>query len=236
MPEISVIIPCYNGYKYMKRCLQSFEHQSYNNFELIVVDDCSTDDSYEQLVRYKKQSLLDLSIIKNNKNAGPGESRNTGVKNARGKWISFCDCDDWYEPDFLKEMLQKLINEQANLIMCDYYYVYGSNKKIKNGKMDVFKDRPVKEEILAYAQMSLCCILAGKELFDDIYVTRLYHAEDAALIPQLIAKSNNTIIDKRAFYNYVIRVGSASEKPEKKENKTRRTAKYFFAIFIPLPS
>ena len=142
MPEISVLIPCYNGFKYMERCLLSLESQSYNNFEVIIVDDCSADDSFEQLVKYKEKSDLNINIIKNIENVGPGESRNTGIKNACGKWISFCDCDDWYEPDFLKEMIQKAINEQADLVMCDYYYVYDKNKKIQSGVTDIFSDTP----------------------------------------------------------------------------------------------
>ena len=79
----------------MQRCLESLERQQYKNFEVIVVDDSSTDDSYYQLKMYAQNSELNMTVVSNEKNRGPGYSRNVGIKLAKGRWISFCDADDW---------------------------------------------------------------------------------------------------------------------------------------------
>ena len=66
--DITVIVPCYNGFRYMINCLSALENQTYKRFKVIIVDDCSTDDSYNQLTSYKEQSPLDITLIRNSKN------------------------------------------------------------------------------------------------------------------------------------------------------------------------
>ena len=111
----------------MQRCLESLERQQYKNFEVIVVDDCSTDDSYNQLKMYAQNSELNMTVVSNEKNRGPGYSRNVGIKLAKGRWISFCDADDWYPDDRLEKVSKKINN--ADCILCNYTKVYLSGKE-----------------------------------------------------------------------------------------------------------
>lgn len=107
-PIFSIVIPCYNSWRYMERGLHFLEKQTFIDFEVIFVDDCSTDDTYCQLEKYQQQSILSIRIIRNIKNSGPGESRNYGIKMAKGDYIAFLDSDDWYEVDFLEKMYGQL--------------------------------------------------------------------------------------------------------------------------------
>ena len=88
-PIFSIVIPCYNSWRYMERGLHFLEKQTFIDFEVIFVDDCSTDDTYCQLEKYQQQSILSIRIIRNIKNSGPGESRNYGIKMAKGDYIAF---------------------------------------------------------------------------------------------------------------------------------------------------
>ena len=94
MATISIIIPCYNGWKYMENCLQSLEKQTILPDEIIVMDDCSTDDSFAQLSAYTATSVLPLRVLRNEKNSGPGFSREVASQLVTSDYVAFCDCDN----------------------------------------------------------------------------------------------------------------------------------------------
>ncbi len=102
----SVIIPNYNRENSVIKAIESVLNQSYNNFELIIVDDCSTDNSFK-VVNAIEDSRIKL--FKLEKNSGAAAARNYGIRNSTGKYISFLDSDDQFEPNFLLESLNTLI-------------------------------------------------------------------------------------------------------------------------------
>ncbi|WP_410319630.1 glycosyltransferase family 2 protein [Methanobrevibacter sp.] len=109
---ISVIIPVYNVEEYLYVCLNSVLKQTYQDFEIICIDDASTDSSAE-ILEYFTQKDSRIRILKNDSNKGPGYSRNKGLKVAQGKYISFLDADDWFSPDTFEILVEK--TEQENL-------------------------------------------------------------------------------------------------------------------------
>ena len=109
---ISVIIPVYNVEDYLHVCLNSVLKQTYQNFEIICIDDASTDSSTE-ILEYFTQKDSRIKILKNDSNKGPGYSRNKGLEVAQGKYISFLDADDWFSPDAFEILIHKC--EQENL-------------------------------------------------------------------------------------------------------------------------
>lgn len=100
-PIVSVIIPCYNGAAYLKQCLDSIINQTLEEIEIICVDDGSTDDTLNILNEYKSKDSR-LQVV-TQKNAGAGAARNNGLRIATGKYLSFLDSDDFFEPDMLEE-------------------------------------------------------------------------------------------------------------------------------------
>lgn len=116
--KISIIIPVYNAEMYIKRCLESIISQSYKNFEILIIDDGSKDNS---VVICKKIQLANLDIdikIFSQKNSGPSVARNFGIKNSTGKYIMFIDADDYLGKDVLMNMIQNVKNN--TLIKCNY--------------------------------------------------------------------------------------------------------------------
>src|ERR1700683_5126974 len=100
--KISIIIPNYNSEKTISKTLNSIISQKMHNFEIIVVDDCSTDNSLQIISQYPK-----VNIIKNNKNHGPAYTRNKGIKNATGDILFFVDSDVYLEKNFIDILLRE---------------------------------------------------------------------------------------------------------------------------------
>lgn len=115
-PKISIIVPIYNVEPYLRKCLDSIIGQTYRNLEVILVDDGSTDGSPVILASYAGQD--DRIQVVTQANAGPGAARNTGFALANGQYVIFLDSDDWFEPDFLAQMLLRAQSTGADITIC----------------------------------------------------------------------------------------------------------------------
>lgn len=113
---ISVIIPVYNVEDYLHVCLNSILKQSYEDFEIICIDDASTDSSLEILEYFTKKDSR-VKILKNDSNRGPGFSRNRGLDEAKGKYISFLDGDDWFSQDAFEILVEKAEKDNLDLLL-----------------------------------------------------------------------------------------------------------------------
>lgn len=127
--ELSIIIPIYNAAGYLPRCIDSILNQSFENFELILINDGSSDNSGEICEEYKN---LDNRIwVYHLENSGPGAARNYGIKKARGKYVGFVDSDDFIHLDMYKKMLEsvKMNQKDIQVIMCNYEYLNMNTKQ-----------------------------------------------------------------------------------------------------------
>lgn len=142
-PLVSIIVPVYNVEKYLEECLNSLVNQTYENIEIIVVNDGSTDNSPKIINKF----VSDYSFVKtiNKLNGGLSDARNTGLPYAQGEYISFIDSDDFVEPDFIELMVNESIEKQTLVTVCDIDvffengkpgYVFEGLKHIK-GKTDI---------------------------------------------------------------------------------------------------
>ena len=120
-PEVTVVVPVYNVEKYLEQCIESILNQSFPDFELILVDDGSTDGSLDIERRYSAQNRRVKLIEKEHSNAG--EARNLGLEQAAGRYITFLDSDDYYEKDLLKKEYMQLEKDKADICACngDHY-------------------------------------------------------------------------------------------------------------------
>ena len=116
-PLVSIVVPVYNTEKYLSDCLESLLAQTEKNIEILAVDDGSSDGSPAVLRRYAA-NCPQIRIF-TQKNAGPGAARNTALKNARGKYVMFCDSDDMFKPSMCREMAQIMENENVDFAFCD---------------------------------------------------------------------------------------------------------------------
>lgn len=157
----SIIIPCYNGSKTIKRALSSVEDQTYNEFEIIIVDDGSSDNSKEVIEEFFKDKELDHKYIYQ-ENGGAASARNKAVANSRGKYLAFLDSDDEWHRDKLKLQLEYIEKLKTNFITTNYTYEeFGSTGEIKIEEYDF-------DQFLISNRTSTPCVIVSRELFDRV--------------------------------------------------------------------
>lgn len=213
MVKFSLIIPVYNVCDYLEECLDSVVNQMYDNYEVIVVNDGSTDDSLKIAKRYEKK-YPKLIKVYDKKNGGLSDARNYGIKKASGEYLFFIDSDDCILPDSLK-ILDNKINGSDILV---YNYLTGLNidNAIKvdtnNSNITSFKERYVVSKPCATNKV------CRRELFlsNDIeFPVGLYY-EDLATMPKLVFHAKKIVFIDEALYFY--RVRETSIMNEKKYN------------------
>ena len=119
-PEVSVIIPAYNTADYIERAIESVLQQTFSNFEIVVVDDASTDNTIEVL-----NNIADprLKVFRQAQNGGAGAARNRALQEATGTWIAVLDSDDWYAPERLEKLLSLANERDADMVADDLYII-----------------------------------------------------------------------------------------------------------------
>ena len=125
MPFFTVILPLYNKEKFVENTLKSILNQTFTDYEVLIVNDCSTDESVEIIKPYLSESI---KLLEHSVNKGLSASRNTGIKNAKTNYITFLDADDLWKPTFLETIYQLITNfPEAKIFGTNYEEVY-SNK------------------------------------------------------------------------------------------------------------
>lgn len=203
---ISIIIPVYNTEKYLDRCIQSVLAQTYTNWELLLIDDGSTDSSG---IICDKYAAHDNRIrVFHKPNGGVSSARNLGLDNAKGEWISFVDADDWIENSMLYDAHQKAIDENAEIIFTDIKYHYLDIKK--NAIYETFRwggGRP-KEALKNYLKETRNCpgwALIKYSLINDTlcrFPENITIYEDFHLLIRLVFQAIKVSNIKRPLYNY----------------------------------
>ncbi len=123
--KVSVIMPIYNAYDYLRPAIDSVLDQTLGEIELICIDDGSTDDSFELIKEYQKRDERIRVVTETN--AGPALARNNGIKRARGEYLAFLDADDFFEPDLLEKLYDKAKEQDLDVVISEYD-IYNSRK------------------------------------------------------------------------------------------------------------
>ena len=120
MAAVSIIIPVYNVEKYLRRCLRSVFAQTYQDFEVICVEDAGVDSSLDILEEFADKYPDRMHVICNEENIGPGRSRDKALANAKGTYICYVDADDYILPDFLAQYVKKIEDTAADVVIGGY--------------------------------------------------------------------------------------------------------------------
>ncbi len=139
LPAISVIIPVYNAVKTLQQAVESVLTQSFQDFEIILIDDCSTDGSYD-LIKDLWENNTRIRIVQNIKNLGPDPTRNYGMRISKGKYITFMDDDDFYLPDLLSNFYKIAEEHQAEVVSSMGFYHTKSAEIPRDLPVDVFPE------------------------------------------------------------------------------------------------
>lgn len=136
MPKFSVIVPAYNVETYIDRCVMSILNQTYSDFELIIIDDGSTDGTGKKLDDY---ALSDARIhVVHSRNQGQSAARNKGLEICSGEYVYFCDSDDWIEPDILERCLETFEQEHSDIVRFQSFTHIG--EKVHTSGFDMKRD------------------------------------------------------------------------------------------------
>jgi len=128
MDLVSIIVPIYNSEKYLDKCIYSISNQTYDNLEIILIDDGSTDGSIKILEKWRE--IDDRIKIVTQKNSGVAKARNKGLEISKGRYICFFDSDDWIEEDMIYQMQYEISIRNADLAYCNFLYEYTHSSKI----------------------------------------------------------------------------------------------------------
>lgn len=209
MIKVSVIVPVYNVYDYLERCLNSLVNQTLKELEIIIVDDGSPDDSYKIIEKYTKK-YQNIKAYKK-ENGGLSSARNYGLKYATGEYIAFVDSDDYIESNMYQEMYDKAKSHDFDMVVSDLYYIY-PDKKVKassNLPRDIFEKKDVKEAMLNIYPAAWNKIYKSEMLKKSkIKFKEGVWYEDVEFLYRLFPYLKTIGVVSKPFYNYVQRSGA----------------------------
>lgn len=207
---ISIVVPVYNVEKYLERCINSIINQTYENIEIILVNDGSTDNSLEICNKYiKKDSRIKLI---NKQNGGLSDARNVGIDNAIGKYITFVDSDDYIDVDYV-EFLYKLIKKyNTRLSLCSYKAIYENGTVLtqENNNEYTLNAHDTLEKMLYHDDfnVSTWAKMYDITLFENVRFPKGKIFEDALTTYKLVDQCDLISIGLTSKYNYMIRGNS----------------------------
>lgn len=208
---ISVIVPVYKVEKYIHKCIESIINQTYDNLEIILIDDGSPDNCPKICDEY---ALRDNRIkVIHQENKGLSSARNKGIELAKGEYIGFVDSDDFVEPSMFQDLYNAIVKNNADISICNFYVINNKSKEkiIKNGlknkqyyKIEALREILLDNEIQSYAWNKLY----KRELFKNVKYPVGKKYEDIGTTFYLFEKSNRIQYIGKPEYNYLNREDS----------------------------
>lgn len=238
MIKLSFIVPVYNVAPYLRKCVDSLLAQDYRDYEIVLVDDGSTDscpsicDTYVREVECGKWNVESLRVI-HQPNAGLSAARNAGLKAAKGEYVCFVDSDDYWEPNVLGGLMEQVEREELDVLRFDYQNVRLKNERISEleREYEVFEPnkRPhqvdrlnevVDGETYLNTRMGYACYavmyIMRREMVPTF--TEGIHFEDVDWLPRMMLRAERVNSTTITVYNYLVRQGSIT-KTEGNKNK-----------------
>jgi len=218
---ISVILPVYNGEKYLSEAIESILNQTYENFEFIIINDGSTDNSLELIEKYKE--IDNRIIVISRENKGLIGTLNEGIEKSRGKYIARMDQDDISLPNRFEEQIKIMENNEEIIVCGSWINIFGNN--IKNKIVKYYqKDKQIKSNLLLSCCFAHPSVMMRKDVFvdNDIwYDMDFKNAEDYHLWTQLakVGKFYNipkVLLNYRFLETSITRVADKNELQRKK--------------------
>lgn len=214
-PLISIIVPIYKVEKYLKECVDSILAQTYQNFELILVDDGSPDSCPAMCDEFAKQDSRVVVIHK--ENGGLSDARNAGLDIAKGEYIGFVDSDDYISPIMYETLLNRILSDKSELAVCEYVRVYDSDEREKSEKTLQKTRKRCYSPDEFFSEVFLKCSGAYVVAVNKLYHKNIFRKlrfpvgkqhEDEFIIHRVIAQCKNISYIEDELYYYFQREGS----------------------------
>jgi glycosyltransferase involved in cell wall biosynthesis len=201
-PKVSVIVPVYNTEEYLNKCIDSILSQSFSDFECILVDDCSTDNSAEICDNYAQKDNR-IKVIHNATNKGCPLSRKIGLDKATGDFVLFADSDDWAEPAMIAELYHTIEQEHLEIVFCDYYrHDADLVKQIQQGEVYLDKVTFFKHVFDHIIWGAVWNRLVSRDLYSKIVFPTDFLFEDEVITIQLVYFAQRIGYVKKTLYHH----------------------------------
>lgn len=202
--KVSVIVPVWNTEKYLRKCLDSLVNQDFDDYEVVVVNDESPDNS-EQIIEEYANKYKNIRAL-SKKNGGLSSARNYGIKYAKGDYLAFVDSDDYVDKNFLKELYGAIIKDKSDIAVCEFSYLFEDGKTIWSHSNLKYTDDSLKKYLLTppMAPIRMC----KKSLFKSLKFKEGIYYEDLELCPKLIKYAKKVSFVDQNLYYYLMRDSS----------------------------
>ncbi|MCR4900455.1 MAG: glycosyltransferase [Treponema sp.] len=216
--KLSIIIPVYNIVRYLRRCLESIVAQSFSDFEIILVNDGSTDGSSELCDEWQQRNSRIRVYHKTN--GGVSSARNIGIENAEGEFITFVDGDDYILPGMYERMMELQVEHDTDIVICGFSQEQKDGSFVPNYCCNEVKTLSQQEQVLCllsntYYTCSCWDKIFRRELVNNLrFDEKITHYEDLLFCYEAMKHSKRAVFTAEAFYHYCANdSSSASRKP-----------------------
>ena len=205
-PLVSVVMPAYNAEKYIGEAIRAVQSQTYTNWILLVIDDCSTDHTVDVVQAFVNTDDR-IRLFRNTRNLGAAKTRNRGLELSEGEWVALLDSDDIWHSDKLEKQLAVALNSGSEIIYCSYSLISSDGQKISDYivPMQTSYDDMLKESVF-----SCSTTLLAKSVVDNNRFSADYYHEDLVYWLQLLKKGYSASACCEPLADYRIVEGSRS--------------------------
>lgn len=219
-PLISIIVPCYNCEKLLSDAVNSIISQTYKELEIILVDDCSSDDSYIVAGKIAREDNR-IRLLRTDRNRGAAAARNLALDNLRGEYIAFVDSDDYIEPDFIEKLYSILVSNEADISVCGFrktfrrpqYSISSSGFRIMNDKRSHMADSDciIRDGLSCATHLVLNDSIIYNVLWNKLYSRRMWDgirftegmaSEDFHICYQVMSHASKVVFCRERLYYY----------------------------------
>ena len=210
--KLSIVVPVYNmaGEGKLNYCMDSLVHQNLTDYEIIAVDDASTDESFDILEEYQTKYPERVRAVRSPENRKQGGARNIGIGLAKGEWIGFIDSDDWISPDMYRKLLEKAEQTGADMVGCQYQLT--GEHSMEPGKT-IVNNTPDQTGVLAKDQYRKLLLKPGSMVIKiykkDVIDTHglrfpegIFYEDNAAAPLWMLCFTHFELVDEPLYYYY----------------------------------
>lgn len=249
MAKLSIIVPIYNVEQYLKCCVESLCAQDFDDYEIVLVDDGSTDESgwvADQIAGKsdeRRGKSVEIRVI-HQENGGLSAARNTGIRAAKGNYICFVDSDDYWKPNVLGSLMAQVERENLDILRFNYqnvrnvngqYELFEPNKvpHIVDYSTDVLDGLTYLNERMGYACYAVLFIIRRSLILThNVWFTEGIYYEDTDWTPRILLSAKRVNSTSKTVYNYLYRQGSISRSHD--ESKLRKVIEDKFKLIHSL--
>lgn len=206
--KVSVVITAYNVEKYIKKAINSVLNQTYKNIEIVVVEDCSTDNTLKFIKGLQKSDLaFPINLVQHKENVGAGLSRRDGIKASTGDFIMLLDADDWLNKDYIEHLVDKQKETGADIVGGGITYCYEDTDKFKTETFGTTVSEGF-QKFMDYNDGKIVFLnnkIVRSTMYDTVEYCDRRYVEDTPVIMKLLYNANKVAYVNEAGYNYLQR-------------------------------